>query len=107
MVYLLRHSRNKKLPNIRTNKPSNKLNFKKLRPFKILKKISKVNYKLNLPKNIRPINVINRLGQASNSRIRRQQGNLTSGLRFMFLALNPFQLFQIIQPPRNRTLHPP
>ncbi|KAK1252013.1 hypothetical protein MKX08_003200, partial [Trichoderma sp. CBMAI-0020] len=34
-------------------------------------------------------------------------GNLTSGLCFMFLALNPFQLFQIIQPLRNCTLHPP
>ncbi|KAK1245455.1 hypothetical protein MKX08_005084 [Trichoderma sp. CBMAI-0020] len=203
MVYLLRHSRNKKLPNIRTNRPSDKLDFRKLGPFKILKKIGEVNYELDLPENIRlktavfhvsllekalvdeetgepimdeiivqdieeeyeieklvrmqineimgereylakwkgyddnenswvperelkrnaqailrefhqslgfegrPINVVDGLGRAGNGRIRRQQGNLTSGLRFTFLALNPFQLFQIIQPPRNRTLHPP
>ncbi|KAK1240146.1 hypothetical protein MKX08_007588 [Trichoderma sp. CBMAI-0020] len=36
------------------------------------------------------INVIDGLGWAGNGRIRRQQGNLTSGLRFTFLALNPF-----------------
>ncbi|KAK1238259.1 hypothetical protein MKX08_002838 [Trichoderma sp. CBMAI-0020] len=38
----------------------------------------------------RLINVVDGLGWAGNSRIRRQQGNLTSGLRFTFLALNPF-----------------
>ncbi|KAK1249590.1 hypothetical protein MKX08_009593, partial [Trichoderma sp. CBMAI-0020] len=174
IVYLLQHSHNKKLLNIKINRPSDKLDFRKLRPFKILKKISKVNYELDLPENIRlktavfhilllkkalvdketgepiideiiiqdikeeykikklekestlpngkdiittktlrsqnknsretprrfcgnfisrPINVVNGLGRAGNGRIRRQQGNLTSGLRFTFLALNPFQLF--------------
>ncbi|KAK1246216.1 hypothetical protein MKX08_000018 [Trichoderma sp. CBMAI-0020] len=53
MVYLLQHLHNKKLPNIRINRPSNKLDFRKLKPFRILKKISEVNYKLDLPKNIR------------------------------------------------------
>ncbi|EHK46194.1 hypothetical protein TRIATDRAFT_182140, partial [Trichoderma atroviride IMI 206040] len=38
--------------NIRINKLSNKLNFRKLKPFRILKKISKVNYKLDLPNNM-------------------------------------------------------
>ncbi|PTB41920.1 hypothetical protein M441DRAFT_139095, partial [Trichoderma asperellum CBS 433.97] len=32
---------------------NNKLDFRKLKPFKILKKIRKVNYKLNLPNNIK------------------------------------------------------
>jgi transcription initiation factor TFIIIB Brf1 subunit/transcription initiation factor TFIIB len=41
------------LPNIKINKPSNKLNFRKLKLFKILKKISEVSYKLNLPNNIK------------------------------------------------------
>lgn len=53
MVYLLRHSRNKKLPNIRTNRPSDKLDFRKLGPFKILKKIKEVNYELDLPDNMK------------------------------------------------------
>jgi transcription initiation factor TFIIIB Brf1 subunit/transcription initiation factor TFIIB len=41
------------LLNIKINRLSDKLNFKKLRLFKILKKISKVSYKLDLPNNIR------------------------------------------------------
>jgi hypothetical protein len=41
------------LLNIRINKLSNKLNFRKLRLFKILKKISEVSYKLDLPDNIK------------------------------------------------------
>src|SRR5947199_5432727 len=45
-VYLLRC-------NIRTKRSSNKLDFKKIRPFKILEKRSKVNYKLELPKGMR------------------------------------------------------
>ncbi|KAK1249591.1 hypothetical protein MKX08_009594, partial [Trichoderma sp. CBMAI-0020] len=53
IVYLLQHSRNKKLPNIRINRPSNKLDFRKLGLFKILKKIGEVNYELDLPKNMR------------------------------------------------------
>lgn len=53
MVYLLRHSRNKKLPNIRTNRPSDKLDYRKLGPFKILKKIGKVDYELDLPENMK------------------------------------------------------
>ena len=34
--------------NITTRKPNNKLNFKKLRPYKILKQINEINYKLLL-----------------------------------------------------------
>src|SRR3989440_11800165 len=45
-VYLLRC-------NIRTKCPSNKLDFKKIGPFKILEKRSTVNYKLELPKGMR------------------------------------------------------
>jgi len=45
-VYLLRR-------NIRTKRPSNKLDFKKIGPFKILEKRSTVNYKLELPKGMR------------------------------------------------------
>ncbi|PTB34718.1 hypothetical protein M441DRAFT_155044, partial [Trichoderma asperellum CBS 433.97] len=39
--------------NIKINQPNNKLNFRKLKLFKILKKIKEVNYKLNLPNNIK------------------------------------------------------
>jgi hypothetical protein len=39
-----------KQANIKINQLSNKLNFKKLKPYKILKKIKKVNYKLKLLK---------------------------------------------------------
>ncbi|PTB47292.1 hypothetical protein M431DRAFT_102626, partial [Trichoderma harzianum CBS 226.95] len=34
--------------NIKTNRLSNKLNFKKLRPYKVIKKIKPINYKINL-----------------------------------------------------------
>ena len=42
-VYLLR-------TNVKTKRPSDKLDYKKLGPFKIDKKIGSVNYKLKLPK---------------------------------------------------------
>lgn len=45
-VYLLRK-------NIKTQRPSTKLDFKKLGPFKILEKVSSVNYRLQLPKKSR------------------------------------------------------
>src|SRR5256886_12448078 len=45
-VYLLRR-------NIKTKRPSNKLDFTKLGPFKIMKEISPVNYKLALPDGMR------------------------------------------------------
>jgi hypothetical protein len=45
-VYLLRK-------NIKTKRPSNKLDFKKLGPFEILEKIGDVNFKLRLPKTSR------------------------------------------------------
>lgn len=45
-VYLLRR-------NIKTKRPSEKLDWKKLGPFKIEKKVSKVNYRLTLPKKMR------------------------------------------------------
>jgi hypothetical protein len=45
-VYLLRK-------HIKTKRPSTKLDFKKLGPFKVLEKISSVNYKLQLPKSSR------------------------------------------------------
>ena len=41
-VYLLRQ-------NIKTKRPSNKLNHKKIGPFKISKKLLDINYKLLLP----------------------------------------------------------
>ncbi len=43
-VYLLRK-------NIKTRRPSTKLDFKKLGPFEILDKVGKVNYRLQLPAN--------------------------------------------------------
>lgn len=49
MVYLLRHSRNEKQPNIKTNRPSDKLDFKKLGPYEVLKRIGTVNYEIDLP----------------------------------------------------------
>ena len=49
MVYLLRHTRGEKQPNIKTNRPSDKLDFKKLGPYKVLKQIREVNYELDLP----------------------------------------------------------
>ena len=45
-VYLLRK-------HIKTKRLSTKLDFKKLGPFKILKKVSLVNYRLQLPKESR------------------------------------------------------
>ena len=45
-VYLLRR-------NIKTKRPSNKLDWKKIGPFKIAKKISATNYKLSLPQTMR------------------------------------------------------
>jgi len=44
-VYLFRK-------NIKTQRPSNKLNFKKIGPFEIEEQIEKVNYKLRLLENI-------------------------------------------------------
>lgn len=41
------------MPNIRINRPSDKLDFRKLGPFKILKKIGEVSYELDLPDNMR------------------------------------------------------
>jgi hypothetical protein len=49
MVWLLRHTRGNKQANIKTNRPSDKLDFKKLGPYKILRKIGEVNYELELP----------------------------------------------------------
>jgi len=42
-----------KILNLKTKRPSKKLNFKKIGPFKIIKKILILNYKLTLPKTIR------------------------------------------------------
>lgn len=53
MVYLIRHSRGHKMPNIKTNRPSDKLDFRKIGPFKILKKIGEVNYELEMPENMK------------------------------------------------------
>jgi len=44
-VYLLRK-------NIKTQRPSNKLDFKKIGPFEIEEQTGKVNYKLRLPENM-------------------------------------------------------
>ena len=41
------------LRNIRTNRPSKKLDFKKIRPFKVNERISDNNYRLLLPATIR------------------------------------------------------
>jgi hypothetical protein len=49
MVYLLRHSRGHKLPNIKTNRPSDKLDVRKIGPYEILEQKGPVNYELALP----------------------------------------------------------
>ena len=49
-IYLVRR-------NIKIIRPYNKFNYKKIGPFKILKQIGKVNYKLKLLENIR-INLV-------------------------------------------------
>ena len=46
MVYLLRK-------NIRTKRPSNKLDYIKLGPFRIKEKVGTINYRLQLPKETR------------------------------------------------------
>ena len=46
MVYLV-------IKNIITKKPSKKLNHKYLKPYKVIKKISKNNYQLDLPPKVR------------------------------------------------------
>jgi hypothetical protein len=58
-VYLLRR-------NINTKRPSDKLDYKKLRPFKISKVVGLVNYYLELPKtiNIYPVFYISLLEPA-------------------------------------------
>ncbi|RFU77263.1 reverse transcriptase domain [Trichoderma arundinaceum] len=53
MVYLLRHTRGHKMPNIRTDRPNDKLDYRKLGPFKIIDKIKEVNYRIELPDNMR------------------------------------------------------
>ena len=60
MVYLLRR-------NIKTTRPSDKLDFKKLGPFPVKKVISNTNYELSLPKTMRihPIFHISLLEEAS------------------------------------------
>ena len=45
-VYLLRK-------NIKTKRPSNKLDFKKLGPFKVAKRIGTLNYELDLPQGMK------------------------------------------------------
>ena len=52
-VYLLRRTPNTKIIFIQTTKPSNKLDFAKLRFFRILKVLGLVTYKLDLPDSIR------------------------------------------------------
>jgi hypothetical protein len=62
MVYLLRR-------NIKTTRPSDKLDYKKLGPFAIKKRISTNNYELSLPKTMRnhPIVHISLLEKAPNN----------------------------------------
>ena len=52
-VYLLRRIPNIKIIFIRTTRPSDKLNFIKLRSFRVLKVLGLVTYKLDLPDSIR------------------------------------------------------
>ena len=52
-VYLLQRTPNTKITSIQTIRLSNKVDFAKLEPFKILKILEPVMYKLNLPNSIR------------------------------------------------------
>ena len=67
MVYLHRFALGKKTANIKTTRPSDKLDFKKLGPYPVKKVISEVNYELTLPDGIRihPVFHISLLEKAS------------------------------------------
>jgi hypothetical protein len=67
MVYILRHSRGYKLPNIKINRPSDKLNVRKIGPYEILEQIGEVDYKLALPDTIKlqiPVFYVSQLEKA-------------------------------------------
>ena len=52
-MYLLQKIPNIKIIFVQTTRPSNKLDFIKLEPFKIIKVLEPVTYKLNLPDSMR------------------------------------------------------
>ena len=56
-MYLLQKIPNTKIIFIRTTRLSNKLNFAKLGPFKIIKVLGPVTYKLDLPDSIKIIKI--------------------------------------------------
>ena len=56
-MYLLQRTLNTKITFIQITRPSNKLNFTKLKFFKILKVLELITYKLNLPDSIKIIKI--------------------------------------------------
>ena len=64
MVYLA-------IKNITTKKPSKKLDYKYLEPYKVIKRISENNYQLNLPPKVRiyPIFYISLLKNVTNVKL--------------------------------------
>ena len=56
-VYLLQRTPNTKVIFIQIIRPSNKLNFIKLEPFKIIRVLELIIYKLNLPDSIKFIRI--------------------------------------------------
>lgn len=74
MVYLLQHSQGHKLPNIKTNRPSNKLDIRKIGPYEILKQIGQVNYKLALPDTMNLRNPVFYISQLEKAQVDKNTG---------------------------------
>ena len=64
--------------NIQMNQPNKKLNYKNLKPFKIIKEISLNNYKLELPNVLEKHPIFHILQLSKTPQNLKQQTNITS-----------------------------